>query len=92
VHPELSFAALSGAPLTDSKHRPAGIAVRRALLEGAGIMLPHRVAGAAEHDLLDAAAVAWSARRIAAGTARVLPGPPGTAQRGDDGFDITISY
>lgn len=92
VHPELSFAALSGAPLTDSKHRPAGIAVRRALLEGAGIAVPQRVTGAAEHDLLDAAAVAWSARRIAAGTARVLPDPLGTAQRDNDGFDITISY
>jgi predicted RNase H-like nuclease len=91
VHPELSFAALAGAPLTDSKHRPAGRTVRRALLEGAGIVLPRRVPGAAEHDLLDAAAVAWSARRIAAGTARVLPGPPRT-QLSDDGFEITISY
>jgi predicted RNase H-like nuclease len=90
VHPELSFAALSGGPLTDSKHVPAGLAVRRALLEGAGIVLPTRVAGAAEHDLLDAAAVAWSARRVAAGTARVLPTT--LTQRSDDGFDITISY
>jgi predicted RNase H-like nuclease len=54
--------------------------------------LPQRGAGTAEHDLLDAAAVAWSARRIAAGTARVLPDPSGTVQRDDDGFDITISY
>jgi predicted RNase H-like nuclease len=91
VHPELSFAALAGAPLTDSKHGPAGIAVRRALLEVVGIVLPRRVAGAAEHDLLDAAAVAWSARRIAAGTARVLPCAPRT-QLSDDGFEITISY
>ena len=91
VHPELSFAALAGAPLTDSKHGPAGLAVRRALLDGAGIVLPPRVAGAAEHDLLDAAAVAWSARRIAAGTACVLPGAPHT-QLSDDGFEITVSY
>jgi len=91
VHPELSFAALAGAPLTDSKHGPAGLAVRRALLDGAGIVLPPRVAGAAEHDLLDAAAVAWSARRIAAGTACVLPGTPHT-QLSDDGFEITVSY
>jgi predicted RNase H-like nuclease len=89
VHPELSFAALAGAPLTDSKHGSAGLAVRRALLEGAGIVLPRRVAGAAEHDLLDAAAVAWSARRIAAGTACVLPAQ---TQLSDDGFEITISY
>jgi predicted RNase H-like nuclease len=92
VHPELSFAALAGAPLTDSKHRPAGLALRRALLEAAGIVLPQRVAGAAEHDLLDAAAVAWSARRIATGTAGVLPDPTERTQLSDDGFEITISY
>jgi predicted RNase H-like nuclease len=93
VHPELSFAALAGAPLTDSKHSPAGLASRRALLEGAGIVLPRRVAGAAEHDLLDAAAVAWSARRVAAGTACVLPDPSAArTQLSDDGFEIAISY
>jgi len=90
VHPELSFAALAGAPLAESKHSAAGLARRRALLAAAGIVLPDRVAGAAEDDLLDAAAVAWSARRIAAGTARVLPDPP--VQRGDDGFEIAIRY
>lgn len=37
------------------------------------------------------AAVAWSARRIAAGTACVLPGAPHT-QLSDDGFEITVSY
>jgi predicted RNase H-like nuclease len=90
VHPELSFAALAGAPLADSKHSPAGRARRRALLADAGIALPASLPGAAEDDLLDAAAVAWSARRIAAGTARVLPDPP--AQRGDDGCEIAIRY
>lgn len=91
VHPELAFAELSaGIPLAASKHSAAGRAGRRALLQAAGIVLPERVAGAAEDDLLDAAAVAWSARRIAAGTARVLPDPP--VQRGDDGFEIAIRY
>ena len=47
-------------------------------------------AGAAEDDLLDGAAVAWSALRIASGTARVLPDPP--AQRGDDGCEVAIRY
>lgn len=89
VHPELAFAELAGAPL-DTKHSAAGRAARRALLAGAGIILPERVPGAAEDDLLDAAAVAWSARRIAAGTARVLPDPP--SQRADDGFEIAIRY
>jgi predicted RNase H-like nuclease len=96
VHPELSFAGLAGAPLRESKHHAVGLARRRALLERAGIVLPQRVPGAGagarveEHDLLDAAAVAWSARRIAAGTARLLPDPP--AQRSDDGYDIAIRY
>ncbi len=90
VHPELSFAELAGAPLPVSKHSPGGRALRRALLAQAGIVVPERVAGAAEDDLLDAAAVAWSARRVAAGTARVLPDPP--VQRGDDGAEIAIWY
>ena len=99
VHPELSFAALAGAPLAQTKHSAAGLARRRALLAAAGIVLPSRVAGAGEDDLLDAAAVAWSARRIAAGTACVLPDPGQAAgsaappvQRGDDGFEIAIRY
>ena len=96
VHPELSFAALAGAPLAESKHWAAGLARRRDLLASAGIVLPSRLAGAGEDDLLDAAAVAWSARRIAAGTARVLPDPAAAAatpvQRGDDGFEIAIRY
>jgi predicted RNase H-like nuclease len=89
VHPELSFTAMAGAPLPDSKHTAAGLAVRRALLAAAGITLPTRVASAAEDDLLDAAAVAWSARRIAAGQAAVLTSP---AQRATDGSEIAIRY
>ena len=90
VHPELSFAALAGGtPLADSKHTRAGLAIRRALLAQAGIALPARVPGAAEDDLLDAAAVAWSAGRIAAGAAVTLSDP---AQRADDGREIAIRY
>ena len=90
VHPELSFAALAGGvPVADSKHTPAGLAARRALLARAAITLPPRMAGAAENDLLDAAAVAWSARRIAAGTAVALTDPD---QRADDGTEIAIRY
>lgn len=89
VHPELSFTAMAGAPLADSKHTPAGLASRRELLRQAGITLPARLAGAAENDLLDAAAVAWSARRIAAGTAVTLAN---AAQRADDDTEIAIRY
>jgi predicted RNase H-like nuclease len=89
VHPELAFAALAGAPLADSKHTPAGLAARRDLLAGTGIDVPPRFPGAAENDLLDAAAVAWSARRIAAGRAVLLANP---VQRADDGAEIAIRY
>ncbi len=89
VHPERSFSAMAGAPRPDSKHTRAGLAVRRELLAAVGLTLPSRVAGAAEDDLLDAAAVAWSARRIAAGRAAVLTSP---AQRADDGGEIAIRY
>ena len=90
VHPELSFAALNdGAPLAHSKHTPTGLAIRRALLATAGIVLPTRVPGAAENDLLDAAAVAWSASRIAAGVAATLTDKD---QRADDGREIAIRY
>src|ERR1700733_7872554 len=89
VHPELSFAALAGAPLPDSKHTPAGLAARRDLLARAGITLPARIAGAAENDLLDATAVAWSARRVAAGPAVTLTSHD---QPADDGTEIAIRY
>jgi predicted RNase H-like nuclease len=89
VHPELSFAAMAGAPLTDSKHTPAGLVIRRELLAKAGILLPPKISGAAENDLLDAAAVAWSARRIQAGVAVVLTNPE---QRTDDGAEIAVRY
>ena len=89
VLPELAFAALSGAPIGASKHTPAGLAIRRQLLAQAGLTLPARISGAAENDLLDAAAVAWSARRIAAGQAVTLTNP---AQPADDTTEIAIRY
>ena len=89
VHPELAFAALAGAPIPDSKHTPAGLAIRRELLTKAGLTLPARVPGASENDLLDAAAVACSARRIAANQAVTLTNP---AQRADNNTEIAIRY
>jgi predicted RNase H-like nuclease len=90
VHPELAFAVMAGAPLPDSKHSAAGLTARRALLETAGITVPAALPrGAGHDDLLDAAAVAWSARRLAAGTAAILSDP---AQRADDGAQIAIAY
>jgi predicted RNase H-like nuclease len=89
VHPELAFAALAGAPIAASKHTPAGLNARRQLINRAGLTLPAKLPGAAENDLLDAAAVAWSARRIVAGHAVTLTNP---AQPADDNTEIAIRY
>jgi predicted RNase H-like nuclease len=80
AHPELSFREMAGTPLADAKKTWAGLEHRRALLAGQGIHLPADLgeAGrkAAPDDILDAAAVAWTAARVAAGTATPLPNPP----------------
>lgn len=90
VHPELSFRIMAGAPLENAKHTAAGREQRRALLAREGIVIAGDEAlGRIAVDVLDAAAAAWSARRIAAGHACVLPDPP---QAGPDGLDIAIRY
>lgn len=80
VHPEVSFAELAGAPLDDSKSTWAGVLRRRKLLAVAGINLPDDLgpAGriAAVDDVLDAAAAAWTACRVAAGNAESYPADP----------------
>jgi predicted RNase H-like nuclease len=80
VHPEVSFKELAGKPLDVNKHTWAGIERRRGLLAKAGIQLPSDLGRAGRHagvdDVLDAAAAAWSARRVVAGRARTLPAGP----------------
>ena len=88
VHPELAFCAMHGAPLVHSKHTAAGRDQRRELLGRIGVILP-RVPRAPVTDTLDAAAVAWSAWRIATGEAVVVPGRP---QRDGLGREIAIRY
>ena len=93
VHPELAFRAMAGAPLAYSKHTLAGRELRRELLSRAGIELPPipgaRAPRAPVTDTLDAAAVAWSAWRIATGRAVIIPDRP---QRDDQGLQIAIRY
>jgi len=76
VHPELSFAELAGAPVAASKHTPEGRRRRAELLAPVfpdlDDLLAARPVGARPDDLLDALAVAWTARRIHAGTARTF--------------------
>jgi predicted RNase H-like nuclease len=91
AHPELSFAAMAGAPLRDSKSTWAGAVRRRQLLAAHGIDLDGDLGLSGLRvdvdDVLDAAAVAWTARRIADGSARRLPAEP---ERFSDGIDCAI--
>jgi predicted RNase H-like nuclease len=76
IHPEVCFRAMKGEPLDYSKHSWNGQAERRQLIAGAGIGLPDHVSEAGQvppDDILDAAAAAWTAWRLAQGTAKVLP-------------------
>jgi predicted RNase H-like nuclease len=79
VHPEVSFRHLAGAPLPYAKSSWNGQALRRALLRDHGIELPDDLAAAgrtAPDDVLDAAVAAWSAHRVATGSAVSYPDPP----------------
>lgn len=91
AHPELSFAAMAGAPLRDSKSTWAGAVRRHQLLAAQGIDLDGDLGlsglRVGVDDVLDAAAVAWTARRIAAGSARRMPAEP---ERFSDGVDCAI--
>jgi len=89
VHPELAFGAMAGAPLAASKHTSPGRDERRRLLAAAGLEIPAATPAALVGDVLDAAAVAWSARRIAAGQAVTVPASP---QYDDQGREIAIRF
>ena len=80
VHPEVSFTELrAGAPCEHPKTTWAGQQERRVALAAAGIHLDdvgEVGALAAADDVLDAAAVAWSTRRLVRGEGRSLPADP----------------
>jgi predicted RNase H-like nuclease len=85
VHPEVTFATMNGGPLAAPKRTWTGHQMRRALLAACGIELPAEfgpagLAGA--DDVLDAAAAAWTAHRVASGTAACLPATPETFSDG----------
>ena len=76
VHPEVSFAAMSGTPLPHSKKTWAGFQERMQLLSEQHLHVPADLgmAGRASvDDVLDAAAAAWSAARIAGRKASWMP-------------------
>jgi predicted RNase H-like nuclease len=82
--PELTFRAMLGDVVPHPKTTWSGQALRRRLLAEHGIDLPDDPGPAgrvAPDDLLDAGALAWSAHRIAGGTAERVPagGDPSAA-------------
>lgn len=91
VHPELTFTELAGAPLVDSKSTWSGAVRRRRLLADAGIDVSGDLGltgcQVGVDDVLDAAAVAWTAARVARSAARCLPDPP---ERFSDGIACAI--
>jgi predicted RNase H-like nuclease len=81
AHPELSFRAMHGRPLEESKHARAGRRARLGLICAAFPdarqvigTTPIPTGQARLHDTLDAYAVLWSALRIARGDHTVLGG------------------
>ncbi|WP_298746107.1 DUF429 domain-containing protein [uncultured Serinicoccus sp.] len=77
VHPEASFAMMTGAALPTRKRTPEGQRERRAALAGHGIRAPSAAPrGAGLDDVLDACAAAWSAHRVRTGLARTFPDEP----------------
>ncbi|MDE0652410.1 MAG: DUF429 domain-containing protein [bacterium] len=94
VHPESSFVRLAGAPMASSKHKLAGLQERSAVLAGAfpniaEAALLDRLTGPLEpglDDLLDAAAAAWTARRIMVGEADCL----GAGEQDETGYPMHI--
>ena len=88
VHPETSFAVLAGAPMRFSKRTLSGLDERLAVLSGVFAHISDALRTPlpgpprpTPQDLLDAAAAAWTARRIASGEANCL---------GEGEFDATV--
>lgn len=92
VHPEVSFRAMAGEALEHGKRSWAGQQDRVRLLRHNGIVVPESFPGdgrVAPDDVLDAAAVAWSAQRIATHAAERVPS---ASQADSSGREIAIWY
>ena len=91
AHPEVSFRQMAGEPLAYAKKTWSGPARRRERLARHGSGRPAALGPAGQappDDILDAAAVAWSAHRMATGSAMSHPSPPEEL----DGTKIAIWY
>jgi predicted RNase H-like nuclease len=97
VHPELAFYAMNGdTPVAASKHSDDGRAGRADLLAAHGFPDVQAAIQAlsgnevAPHDVLDAHAACWTARRLHDGTAERCPPPDEPAPRNDRGLRMEI--
>lgn len=93
VHPEVCFWAMNGGSRLSFRKKSAGGALERlSLLERHGLAIDGPALGDAAKvpldDVLDSAACAWSAERIAKGEAASLPDPPEAI----DGLRVAIWY
>jgi predicted RNase H-like nuclease len=86
-HPECSFRAMAGKVVKTKKRTPAGAEDRTALLHSHGIELGALAERRWGTDVIDAAAIAWTADRIARGEGFSLPSPP---ERDADGRPVAI--
>jgi predicted RNase H-like nuclease len=90
VHPEVSFARMTGTVLPRTSTW-AGMVTRRTALQDGGIVLRDALGLAGEmagvDDVLDAAAAAWTGRRFASSTAVSYPTEP---ERFSDGWPSAI--
>lgn len=79
-HPEVSFRAMAGEPILESKKAVEGTLMRIELLAGEGIEIPSELRKelkpVATDDILDAAAMAWTALRVEAGNVESFPLQP----------------
>jgi predicted RNase H-like nuclease len=85
VHPELSFTMMGDGQPKAGKKSWHGQRDWMAHLESAGIVIPAEIGDAGQagpDDVLDAAAAAWSAHRIATHVACSVPDPPQSNERG----------
>lgn len=96
VHPEVSFWAMRGnKPVDESKRTWSGFWVRRRLLQRENILIPDTIENgelAGIDDVLDAAACAWSAQRIARGKDAGQFPPKGQEQPDENGRPVAIWY
>lgn len=94
-HPEVGFRAMAGTPIEHYKKTFPGAMMRRELLASEGIDLPvnleSSLKGAATDDVHDAAAMAWTARRVERGESGRFPSLD-RAERFSDGIDPAIWF